>query len=451
MSELTLQAARRIDPRKVGLALAVIWVVFAIVGIIVDRGGSWTLQAFNPADSDLDDRLSMPASFTALLMLLAAGMAFALSRVDRTRREKIWRLAGWALVVIGVEQLLGVHSWLVVSRDVPWTIAYLPLLLVGTLVLVRAMPVLKSQPAVQAMFGAAIVLWAGAGALDNPDFVTSNAATEILEMAAGSLFALSLLARLRYLAAQYYPLEEAHTRLSVDQIAAEALDHVKFRPILTGILLVTAAFAIQHVLLQTNDYHEHRVPILDVNTEQTLWATLQGTLIFAVALLSILISRLRATPVHVRPWWLLLGAILIVLGADEIVAIHDRFQDATDYPGQIVLIPVACVGIAAWWKVLGAVTGNRQVRNLLIAGAALWLLSQMIDVLIQDDFRWTIVPEEVMETLGSTCWLFALGHWLRAVLPVGVFPLKPVQGMLHGRATIAPLPESGKAAQAPTG
>ncbi len=370
MSELTLQAARRIDPRRVGLALAVIWAVFAIVGIIVDRGGSWTLQAFNPADSDLDHRLSMPASFTALLLLLAAGMAFALSRVDRTRREKTWRLAGWALLVIGVEQLLGVHSWLVVSRDIPWTIAYLPLLLVGAVVLVRAMQLLKSQPAVQAMFGAAIVLWAGAGALDNPDFVTSNAATEILEMAAGALFALALLARLRYLAAQYYPLEEAHTRLSVDQIAAEALDHVKFRPILIGILLVTAAFAIQHVLLQTNDYHDHRVPILDINTEQTLWATLQGALIFAVALLSILIGRLRATPAKMKPWWLLLGGVLIVLGADEIIAIHDRFQDATDYAGQVVLIPIALVGIMAWWKVLGAVTDNLQVRKLLIAGAA---------------------------------------------------------------------------------
>jgi hypothetical protein len=450
MGELTLQAARRIDPRRVGITLAAIWAVLAIVGIVVDRGGSWTLQAFNPADSDLDHRLSMPASFTALLLLLAAGMAFALSRVDRTRRERTWRLAGTALLVIGVEQLLGVHSWLV-DHGVDWTVAYLPLLLLGSVALIGAMRVLKSQPAVQAIFGSAIVLWAGAGALDNPDFVTSNAAPELLEMAAGVLFALALLARLRYLAAQYYPLEEADTRLSVDQIAAEILDRVKFRPILIAIVLVATAFAVQHVLLQTNDYHDHRVPILDINTEQTLWATLQGGLIFAVAGLSILVGRLRATPVECKPWWLLLGAVLIVLGADEIVAVHDRFQDATDLPGQTVLIPVAFFGILAWWKVVGAVATQRRVRNLMVAGAALWLLSQGVDVLVQDDYRWTIVPEELMETFGTACWLFALGHWLRTVLPVGVFPLKPVEGMLDAPRTIAPLRDAGRRAQAPTG
>lgn len=451
MGELTLQAARRIDPKRVGIALAAIWAVFAIVGIVVDRGGSWTLQAFNPADSDLDDRLSMPASFTALLLLAAAGMALALSRVDRTRRERTWRRAGLALLVIGVEQLLGIHSWLV-ERGVDWTIAYLPLLLIGTVLLFNAMSVLKSQPAVQAVFGGATVLWVLAGALDNPDFVTSNAATEILEMGAGVLFVLSLLARLRYLAAQYYPLEEADTRLSIDQIAAEVLDRVKFRPILIAIVAVSTAFAVQHVLLQTNDYHDHSVPILNINNEQTSWATLQASLIFVVAGLSILIARLRATPAECKPWWLLLGAVLIVLGADEIVAVHDRFQDATDLPGQTILVPIAIVGVVAWWKVVVAVAAERRVRDLMIAGAALWLVSQGLDVLVQDDFRWTIVPEELLETFGTTCWLFALGHWLRSVLPVGVFPLKPVEGMLDAPRTITPLPETGgRRAEAPTG
>src|SRR4051794_9743524 len=109
MSELVLQAARRIDPRRVGFAVLGIWAIFALIGIVVDRGhGAWTLQAFSLTDSDLDRRLSMPASFTALLVLLAAGMAFALSRVDRTRRERKWRLAGWALLAFGLEELLGI-------------------------------------------------------------------------------------------------------------------------------------------------------------------------------------------------------------------------------------------------------------------------------------------------------------------------------------------------------
>jgi hypothetical protein len=116
------------------------------------------------------------------------------------------------------------------------------------------------------------------------------------------------------------------------------------------------------------------------------------------------------------------------------------------------LIPVAVLGVMAWWKVLNATVGNRRVRQLLIGGAILWFVSQAIDVTVQGDIRWTIVPEELMETLGSTCWLFALGHWLRAVLPVGVFPLKPVAGMLTGKTNaITQLSESEQPARTPTG
>jgi hypothetical protein len=450
MSELTLQAARRIDPRRVGLLLLGIWVVFAALGIMVDRGhGSWTFQAFNLADSDLDRRLSMPAGFTALLVLLSAGMAFALARVDRTRREGTWRLAAWGLTALGVEQLLGVHSWLE-TRGVSWNACYLPLLVLATAPLLRAMRIFRNQPKAHVLFGGAILLWLAGGALDNPDLVSANVGTQILEMAGGALFALSLLARLRYLADQYYPLEEAHTRLSLDQIAAEVFDRVKFRPIAIGLIAVTAAFGIQDVLLHTGDYRGHRVPILDINTEQTLWATFQGSLIFAVGLLSVLVGRLRATPAETKPWWLLFGGALFVLGADEIIAVHDRLQDATGDPGQIVLIPIAILGIVAGFRLLGVTAAHERTRRLLIAGASFWFVSQAIDVLIQAHVRWTIVPEELLETLGSTCWLFALGYWLRAVLPVGVFPLKPVAGMLTGKTAITQLAESERA-EATTG
>lgn len=450
MSELTLQAARRIDPRRVCLLLLGLWLVFAALGIVVDRGhGSSTFRAFNLADSDLDNRLGMPASFTALLVLLSAGMAFALSRVDRTRRERTWGLAAWALTALGVEQLLGVHSWLE-GRGVSWNACYLPLLIGATAALLNAMQIFRNQSRVQAVFAAAILLWVAGGALDNPNFISANVGTGILEMAAGVLFTASLLGRLRYLAAQYYPLEEADTRLSLDQIVAEIFDRVKFRPIAICLIGVTAAFGIQDVLLHTGDYTGHRVPILDLNAEQTLWAMFQGSLIFSVGLLSILTGRLRATPAEMKSWWLLLGGALFVLGADEIIAAHDGFRDPTGHPGQIVLIVVAIAGIVAWLKILGATSRNDRVRRLLIAGAAFWFVSQAIDVTIQGDMRWTIVPEELQETLGSTCWLFALGYWLRAVLPVGVFPLKPVAGMLTGKTTITQLGQSERA-EAPTG
>ncbi len=451
MSELTLQAARRIGPRRTAIALAAAWLVFAGLGIMVDRGhGAQALRAFNLAESDFGHHLGVPAGFTAVLMLLAAGMALALARVDRTRRERIWRLAGWALLVLALDHLLGIHKWLE-TRGVSWNASYLPLLALTTFALLRALRVLKSQLAVQALFGAAIVLWLAGGALGNPALVSANAGAEILAMAAAALFALALLIRLRYLAAQYYPLEEPETRLSVDQIAAEVLDRVAFRPIAIALIVGAAAFAIQDLFLHTGDYTGHRAPILDVGAEQSLWAMLQGALFFSVALLSILIGRLRATPPGLRLGWLVLGTVLVVLGLDEIAAVHDRLQDTVGSPAQLGLIPVAVVGIVAWVIARHATPANPRVRRLALAGVLLWFAAQAIDLAIHSGAHWTIVPAEVMETLAATCWLFALGYALREVLPVGVFPLEPVAGMLTGKTTITQLPEAERSAGTPTG
>jgi len=255
MSELTLQAARRIGPKRIALALAGIWTLFALAGLVVELGhGGWALRAFDLADSDLERRLSLPASFTALLLLFAGAMAFALAGVDRSRRRRTWQLAGLAFVTFGLEKLVGLHSWLD-ERGVSWFISYLPLLALGSAALYRTIRVFRSQTLVQIVFAGSVALWIVAGVLDNPDLLGSSAAAQIVGMAAAALFALCLVERLCYLARQYYPLEERDTRLSVDQILAEALDRVKLQPLAVGLVLLTGALAVQEVLLQTGDYH----------------------------------------------------------------------------------------------------------------------------------------------------------------------------------------------------
>src|SRR4051812_14229418 len=414
MSELTLQAARRIDPRRVAVVLGVIALVLAAVGLMVDRGhGAWTFQAFSFEDSDLDRRLGMPATYIGLLLLLSAGMAFALAGVDRTRRHGTWRLAGFALLLFGIEEILGIHSWLH-DRGVSWNVAYVPFLALGVVALARVLKYFRSQPRTQIAFGVAIVCWVAAAMFDSPDLATSNAGEALAEMLAGSLFVLSLLERLRYLARQYYPLEEGHTRLSVDQIVAEAVERVKIRRFATVIFVITGVFAIQYVVLHRGNYEfSERLAVLDLNNEQTLWATFQGSLIFATALVAAIISRLNVTRAEMKRWWVMLAAVLTVLGLDEIVAGHDRLQGSTGLPGQLVLVPVALVGIVAWLKVLAEMWAEETPRKLFIAGAVLWFLSQAIDVTVQHSMRWTITPEEVMETLGSTLWLTALLYWVR--------------------------------------
>ena len=168
MAELTLQAARRIHPGVVALAVLVIWLLFGAAGAIAGLGyAGWTLQTFNPQHSDLSIQLSTTAAYTGALMLCAAGMAFALAVVDRSRRELKWRLAAFGLLLLGLEEMLGIHTWLV-SEDVSWGLSYLPVLLPATLMLLPALGIYHRQPGPQVLFGCAIGLWWAGALLDSP-------------------------------------------------------------------------------------------------------------------------------------------------------------------------------------------------------------------------------------------------------------------------------------------
>jgi hypothetical protein len=433
--------------------LVAVWVLFAVVGLTIHAGiGTYNLRTFSLQDSNLDRTLSTPASFTALLMFCASGMAFALMNVDRSRRRQKWQLAGWAFLAFGLEELLGVHAWLQ-SRGVSWNLCYLPMLLLGTLALLGVLRIFRREPRIQAVFGAAMVACVAGGVVDNPNLIGSNPGAELLEMAAAIGFTVSLLARLRYLARQYYPLDEADTRLTVDQIAAEAIGKVPLRPLAYALPAIMGVLALQYILLHTGNYHRaEKIAILDLNNERTLSDTFQGALLFAAGGLAILTSRLRVTRTEAKRWWLLLGIVLIPLGAEQILAIHSRFQDATGLPGQVVLIPIAVFGVIAWLKVLDELSAHRLARTLFIAGAVAWLFSQMSDVLLNpiDAFRWTITPEETAESLGSAFWLFSFLLWLRSVLPIGFMAPAPTAGQLNGHALITPLHETERQ-QMPTG
>jgi hypothetical protein len=460
MSELTLQAARKIDPKRVALALGAIWAVFALIGAIVGRGyGAWGLQTFNPQHSSLDLQVSTTGAFTAFLLLSAAGLACALMNVDRARRRRQWRLVAWALLALGLDELLGVHSWLQ-SEGVSWNIAYAPVAALALVALLGAVDIFRSQRGAQAIFSGAILLWLAAALLDSPSIPGGEGGAEVLAMASAILFALALVERLRYLARQYYPLEEADTRLTVDQIAAEALNRLPIRGLAIALIAITALEAIQFLLFHDPGYphcpavldpcHAREaapIGILDLNNEQTLAATFQAGLLFAGGALAVVTSRLRATAADMKRWWLTLGVVMVVLGADQMVAVHSRFGDSTGVPGQLILLPFAIAGVLAWLKVLRAMWDNRLARTLFIAGACFWVFSQASDLLLDSLLNWTTTPEETSETTGSMLWMFSLLVWLRAALPIGLKPPEPAfrrrDESDDGATLITPLPTAG--------
>jgi hypothetical protein len=267
--------------------------------------------------------------------------------------------------------------------------------------------------------------------VDSPSVPGSVGGSELLLMASAMLFALTLVERLRFLAGEYYPLDEAETRLSIDQIATEVLGRINVRRLAIGSALLVAALAVQYVLFHKSGYPHcpavlddchardaEKIGILDLNNEQTLAATFQASLLLIAGGLALVASRLRTTREAARRWFAALGLAMLCLTADQILAIHSRFQDSTGITGQMILFPIAIVAVVAWWKVLQEISGNRLARALFIAGAVAWAYSQASDVLLDpiESFSWTTTPEETAETTGSMLWLFALLVWLRDCL-----------------------------------
>jgi hypothetical protein len=463
MSELTLQVARKIDPRKLGLALLAIWSAFGVFALVVDQGyATWALQTADLEHSDLGLVVTTSATVTAVLMACAAGMAFALAGVDRTRRERSWRLAGWALLALGIEELLGVHPWLQ-SKGASWGLSYLPLLVPAVLALVPALRNLISQPRVRVLFGAAILLWLAAAAVDSP-VVGSAPAAEALAMASAMLFTLVMLERHRYLASQYYPFDEG--RLSIDQSAAETLGRIPVGKLAIVLAAIWGLEVVQYIVFHVPGYPHcaavldpchardaEDVGILDLNNEQTIPATFQAALLLGTGALALVTGSLRATRAETRRWWSVLGVVFVILALDQIVAVHGRFGDTTGLPGQIILMPIAIAGMISWLKVLGDIWSNRLVRALFIAGAVFWCASQASDLFLDgiESLSWTTIPEETSETTGSLLWLFSVLIWLRTKLPVGLTLPEPVIAQLDGRPAGEQTPARSGRVQAPTG
>jgi hypothetical protein len=335
---------------------------------------------------------------------------------------------------------------------VPWALAYLPVLLPGTLALLPAFGIYHRQRGPQVLFGCAIGLWWLGALLDIPG-VSAEGGAEMFWMASASLFALMTLVRLRYLASQYYPLNEGDTRLSIDQIAAEGLARIPVRKVAIGVGAITILLALQYVIWHQPGYPHcpavldpchardaSEIGILDLNNEQTLAAAFQAVLLLATGALALLTSGLRATRTEMKGWWFTLGLVYLVLACDQVLAVHSRFGDATNLPGQLILFPVAIAGLAAWFKVLQELSANRLARTLFVVGAVFWALSQLSDVLLDpiESLSWTTVPEELSETTGSALWLMSLLVWLRSVLPVSIVPIERLQGP----QTIEQLPSS---------
>ncbi len=111
-------------------------------------------------------------------------------------------------------------------------------------------------------------------------------------------------------------------------------------------------------------------------------------------------------------WVLAVAGLWAFLGVDDANAIHERLQRATGIDWQYLYAPLALAGLVLFVALMRTTSGIS--RRLLLAGAAGWGISQVLE-LVQHGrvepvalYNWYMVPEEVLEMAGSACFLMAM-------------------------------------------
>ena len=410
MDNLALQLARRFQPRHVLIALAAVMACFLVLDF-GDAQGFSSLRFFDLNDSDVTFRIGLSPFVIGTLLLFSSAIAFSAASTAADSRAAFWfKASGVAFAFFGLEEILGVHSWLDTDHGVSWNISYLPFVALGTLAWFETARHLEAGPVRRLFFGG-IAAFLGACLFDAARAGEAHAYAlgELLEMGAASLFLLSLVTYAHQL--QAAPAEEPGRRGDLAAIAAfvNRLDPVKLA---LGAAAAVFVLGVMGAVSHSVDY----MRVFDVNKEQNYASMFSGLALWGAALMAICNGIFRYADRRRRRWWLALVFVFLYLGLDEMAAIHEEFQHVTGIWGQAFLMPVALVGVVAWFAIFKELRVNELAMRLWVAGAALWVLSQGIDLVLNDPMPWTTVPEELGEMTGSLLFAFALLVALRPLV-----------------------------------
>jgi hypothetical protein len=425
MSNLALQLARRFDPRYLVIVLAAIIASFALLDFVYEHKLD-SLVAFHLDDSDPAKQNSFPAVVIGLILLGAGALAFAVASMRDTANPAWWRAAGIVLIFFAIEESLGLHTWADRHLGIDWNLAYLPFITIAAVVWFETARLMSGNRAARATFVAGIAGWLLAAVFDAARTGRADALVggELLEMAAGGLLLVGMFthARARSLAGEPEPHDR---RESAVAIARAAVSRVDMQALLIGLASFAVLFGILGAIVYPGGGD---LRAFDLNKEQTFPATFSGVLLLAAGGLALLNGLVRSDTAAGRRWWIVLALVFAFLGLDEIAALHEAVQDRVNVWGQAVLAPVVFVGVYAWWVTLRQLRSEEPAGTLFLLGAAAWIVSQGIDAAFNEHWGWTIVPEELLEMMGSALFGLALLVALRALVATHTAPaVQPVR------------------------
>jgi hypothetical protein len=146
------------------------------------------------------------------------------------------------------------------------------------------------------------------------------------------------------------------------------------------------------------------------------------SLMWAAGALTVALGAFRRAYEESRRWWVLLAALFVYMGLDDLLQIHEGLSSATGVSWQILYLPIVAMAFAAWLVAASRLREHREAVWLLTAGGAAWILAQVLEVLQFDDrglqlgfdfyghetIPALMVAEEALEAVGALVFLLAV-------------------------------------------
>ena len=186
---------RLVEPRVVAVALGALITVLAVFGAAYAWESPPSLSRF-----DLDEERTVPAFFTAFLLIACAAVALRLPRWLAPRAVAI--AFATLLVLASLDELVEVHERLERRLDVDWQVLYIPVFVAAAAVLALFVMALRRNGLGLGLVLAAGASWVGAQLLEAlqweddgpaPGYTWMMVTEETLEMVGSALLLLALL------------------------------------------------------------------------------------------------------------------------------------------------------------------------------------------------------------------------------------------------------------------
>lgn len=154
----------------------------------------------------------------------------------------------------------------------------------------------------------------------------------------------------------------------------------------------------------------------DLDEERTVPAFFTAFLLIACAVVALRLPR----SVVSRAVAIAFAGLLVLASLDELAEVHEKLERRLDVDWQLLYIPVFAAAVAVLALFLMALRRNGLGLGLVLASAACWAGSQVLEALQWEDdgpapgYTWMMVTEETLEMVGSALLLLALLAALRA-------------------------------------